>query len=57
MSVRSNQFRKVKQVILRGKTLVMFEADCKDREEKESTLLREIVNKHYKENPFTRFEK
>lgn len=45
------EFYKRKQVCLKGTTLKMFEYDVKQREEKESRLLCEIVKEHYKLHP------
>jgi hypothetical protein len=44
-------YTKTKQTILTGKTLLMFEYDVSQQEEKESRLLRDIVKEHYKNNP------
>lgn len=44
-------YYKTKQVCLTGKTLLMFEHDVKQQEERESTLLRNIVKNYYRDHP------
>ena len=51
MKKKPTDFFKVKQVCVKGKTLLMLEHEMLDREIGASTLIFEIIKNHYKVNP------